>query len=179
MSTKGLVAVRGKGMRCCRWQCWNPNWQSWTRSILDWISMHLRIGFHMRTDCTSLQSALKRRNAFLAHSLISCPARNMALSLKRNLMYRFKQQHVEESSGMSLEACSSQRVVGFVAGLLPKDVAEAIQSVRAGSDTRSLLVVTHFDRFLQYVDADYVHVMYKGKIIKSGVLSRTIAARWQ
>jgi len=49
-----------------------------------------------------------------------------------------------------------------------KDVAEAIQNVRAGSDKRSLLVVTHFDRFLQYVDADFVHVMHKGKIIKSG-----------
>jgi len=49
-----------------------------------------------------------------------------------------------------------------------KDVADAIQSVRKSDTNRALLVVTHFDRFLQYVDADHIHVMYKGKIVKSG-----------
>jgi len=49
-----------------------------------------------------------------------------------------------------------------------KDVADAIQRVRDLDKNRSLLVVTHFERFLKYVNADFVHVMYKGRIIKSG-----------
>merc|ERR1711976_1026997 len=49
-----------------------------------------------------------------------------------------------------------------------KDVAEAIAQIRSMDSKRSLLVVTHFERFLKYVDADFVHVMYKGRIIKSG-----------
>lgn len=49
-----------------------------------------------------------------------------------------------------------------------KDVADAISRVRGTDGTRSLLVVTHFERFLKYVDADYVHVMHQGRIVKSG-----------
>lgn len=49
-----------------------------------------------------------------------------------------------------------------------KDVAEAIRSVRQQDPKRSMLVVTHFERFLRYVEADHVHVMYQGRILKSG-----------
>lgn len=49
-----------------------------------------------------------------------------------------------------------------------KDVAEAIGKVRKADSTRSMLIVTHFERFLRYVDADIVHVMHGGRIIKSG-----------
>jgi len=49
-----------------------------------------------------------------------------------------------------------------------KDVADAIDRVRNADSQRSLLVVTHFERFLKYVDADHVHVMHKGRIIRSG-----------
>jgi len=49
-----------------------------------------------------------------------------------------------------------------------RDVADAIDRVRKLKENTSMLVVTHFERFLKYVDADFVHVMYKGKIIKSG-----------
>merc|ERR1712217_830528 len=49
-----------------------------------------------------------------------------------------------------------------------KDVADAIARLRASDKKRSMLVVTHFERFLQYVDADQVHVMYGGRIVKSG-----------
>jgi len=49
-----------------------------------------------------------------------------------------------------------------------KDVADAIYRVRNADNKRSLLVVTHFERFLKYIDADHVHVMHKGRIIKSG-----------
>jgi len=49
-----------------------------------------------------------------------------------------------------------------------KDVADAIQRVREQDPKRSMLVVTHFERFLRYVNADHVHVMYQGKILNSG-----------
>mmetsp|Transcript_5856 Transcript_5856/g.17322 ORF Transcript_5856/g.17322 Transcript_5856/m.17322 type:complete len:377 (-) Transcript_5856:32-1162(-) len=49
-----------------------------------------------------------------------------------------------------------------------KDVADAIARVRKLDKKRSLLVVTHFERFLKYVDADVVHVMHRGRIVKSG-----------
>lgn len=49
-----------------------------------------------------------------------------------------------------------------------KDVADAIARARGSDSKRSLLVVTHFERFLHYIDADHVHVMHKGKIVKSG-----------
>lgn len=33
---------------------------------------------------------------------------------------------------------------------------------------RSILVITHYQRLLDYIVPDYVHVLYKGKIVKSG-----------
>merc|ERR1712187_805193 len=45
-----------------------------------------------------------------------------------------------------------------------KDVADAIARARKLDAKRSLLVVTHFERFLQHGDADYVHVMHGGLI---------------
>lgn len=56
-----------------------------------------------------------------------------------------------------------------------KDVADAISRVRQVDPKRSLLVVTHFERFLHYIDADYIHVMSGGRIIKSG--GRELAER--
>lgn len=49
-----------------------------------------------------------------------------------------------------------------------KDVADAIARIRSADAKRSFLVVTHFERFLHYIDADHVHVMHQGRIIKSG-----------
>ncbi len=34
--------------------------------------------------------------------------------------------------------------------------------------TNSFLVITHYQRLLNYIKPDFVHVLYKGKIIKSG-----------
>eukprot|EP00928_Gymnodinium_smaydae_P044032 TRINITY_DN29397_c0_g2_i1.p1 TRINITY_DN29397_c0_g2~~TRINITY_DN29397_c0_g2_i1.p1 ORF type:complete len:379 (+),score=61.05 TRINITY_DN29397_c0_g2_i1:84-1220(+) len=56
-----------------------------------------------------------------------------------------------------------------------KDVASTIKQLRALDAKRSFLLVTHFERFLDYVDPDFVHVMYRGRIIKSG--GRELARR--
>ena len=44
--------------------------------------------------------------------------------------------------------------------------AEGVNSLR--SDDRSFIVVTHYQRLLNYIVPDYVHVLAEGKIVKSG-----------
>lgn len=50
---------------------------------------------------------------------------------------------------------------------------DALQTIAAGvnslrSKERSIVLVTHYQRLLKYIKPDYVHVLAKGKIIKSG-----------
>lgn len=47
-----------------------------------------------------------------------------------------------------------------------KSVAEKIQSLRNAE--RSFLLITHYQRLLNYIKPDKVHVMIAGKIVKSG-----------
>ena len=47
-----------------------------------------------------------------------------------------------------------------------KIVADGVNALR-GAD-RSFLVITHYQRLLDYIVPDKVHVLYKGRIIKSG-----------
>ena len=36
------------------------------------------------------------------------------------------------------------------------------------SDKNATIVITHYQRLLDYIVPDFVHVLYKGKIVKSG-----------
>ncbi len=45
-------------------------------------------------------------------------------------------------------------------------VADGVNSLR--SPERSFIVVTHYQRLLNYIEPDYVHVLAGGKIVKSG-----------
>ncbi|GAB4408503.1 MAG: Fe-S cluster assembly ATPase SufC [Bacteroidia bacterium] len=45
-------------------------------------------------------------------------------------------------------------------------VAEAVNKLR--SPERSFLVITHYQRLLDYIVPDFVHVLYQGRIVKSG-----------
>ena len=47
-----------------------------------------------------------------------------------------------------------------------KVVAHGVNSMR-GAD-RSFLVITHYQRLLDYIVPDFVHVLYKGQIVKTG-----------
>ena len=47
-----------------------------------------------------------------------------------------------------------------------KIVAEGVNSMR--SKDRSMIVVTHYQRLLDYIVPDFVHVLYEGRIVKSG-----------
>jgi Fe-S cluster assembly ATP-binding protein len=45
-------------------------------------------------------------------------------------------------------------------------VADGVNALR--SPERSMIVVTHYQRLLDYIEPDYVHVLAKGRIIRSG-----------
>ncbi|HBS52043.1 MAG TPA: Fe-S cluster assembly ATPase SufC, partial [Coxiellaceae bacterium] len=45
-------------------------------------------------------------------------------------------------------------------------VAKGINAFR--SPARSIILVTHYQRLLNYVIPDYIHILYNGEIIKSG-----------
>ena len=47
-----------------------------------------------------------------------------------------------------------------------KTVAQGADSLR--SPDRAILLVTHYQRLLNYIQPDYVHVMLDGRIVKSG-----------
>lgn len=50
-----------------------------------------------------------------------------------------------------------------------KTVANGVNQLR--SQDRAFIIVTHYQRILDYVKPDFVHVLYQGKIIKSGDFS--------
>ncbi len=45
-------------------------------------------------------------------------------------------------------------------------VADGVNKLR--SENRSFLIITHYQRLLDYIVPDYVHVMYDGRFVKSG-----------
>ena len=47
-----------------------------------------------------------------------------------------------------------------------KVVAHGVNSMR--SPDRAIVVITHYERLLDYIVPDFVHVMYGGRIAKSG-----------
>jgi Fe-S cluster assembly ATP-binding protein len=47
-----------------------------------------------------------------------------------------------------------------------KIVAKGVNAMR--SPERGFLVITHYQRLLDYIEPDYVHVMHDGQIVKSG-----------
>lgn len=47
-----------------------------------------------------------------------------------------------------------------------KIVADGVNQLRSAD--RSFIVVTHYQRLLDYIVPDFVHVLYKGRIVKSG-----------
>ena len=49
-----------------------------------------------------------------------------------------------------------------------KIVGENVTSMK--NDDLGLLLITHYQRLLDYISADHVHVMMKGKLVKSGGL---------
>lgn len=49
-----------------------------------------------------------------------------------------------------------------------KVVANGVNLLRRDMSDRSIIVVTHYQRLLNYIVPDFVHVLYDGRIVKSG-----------
>jgi Fe-S cluster assembly ATP-binding protein len=49
-----------------------------------------------------------------------------------------------------------------------KIVAGGVNIFKEQNPQKSVIVVTHYQRLLDYIIPDFVHVLYKGKIVKSG-----------
>ena len=47
-----------------------------------------------------------------------------------------------------------------------KIVSDAVNALR--SPDRSFIIVTHYQRLLNYIVPDFVHVLYNGRIVKTG-----------
>jgi Fe-S cluster assembly ATP-binding protein len=47
-----------------------------------------------------------------------------------------------------------------------KDVAQGVNALR--SDDRAVVLITHYQRLLNYIPPDFVHVLSDGRIVKSG-----------
>jgi len=58
----------------------------------------------------------------------------------------------ESDSGLDLDAL--------------KIVSDGVNALRDGK--RAFIIVTHYQRILDYIKPDYVHVLYQGRIVKSG-----------
>ena len=54
-----------------------------------------------------------------------------------------------------------------------KLTADVVNQMR--SEKRSLIIVTHYLRLLEYIKPDYVHIFQNGQIIESG--DHTLASR--
>lgn len=50
-----------------------------------------------------------------------------------------------------------------------KIVAQGVNALR--NEKRAFIIVTHYERILEYIRPDVVHVLYEGRIIKSGDLT--------
>jgi len=52
-----------------------------------------------------------------------------------------------------------------------KLVAQGVNAFRSGADSgqeRGIILVTHYQRLLNYIKPDFVHVLFDGCIVKSG-----------
>ena len=49
-----------------------------------------------------------------------------------------------------------------------KSVAEVVNGMLEQDKTKSLLMITHYDRLLELIKPDFVHILKDGKIIKTG-----------
>jgi len=47
-------------------------------------------------------------------------------------------------------------------------VSEGVNAQRAGANAPGILLITHYQRLLDYIVPDFVHVMHDGRIVKTG-----------
>ena len=60
----------------------------------------------------------------------------------------------------------TEAIIGLARGLGLRVVAEGVNHLR--SPERGIVVITHYQRLLNYIVPDFVHVLAGGRIVKSG-----------
>ena len=63
-------------------------------------------------------------------------------------------------------ACSFKAVAARLSAAASGAAADGVNALR--SPDRAMVVITHYQRLLNYIVPDFVHVMSKGKVVKSG-----------
>src|SRR5690606_19688371 len=49
-----------------------------------------------------------------------------------------------------------------------KIVADGVNTITSNDPQKSVIIITHYQRLLNYIQPDFVHVMIDGQIVKSG-----------
>lgn len=49
-----------------------------------------------------------------------------------------------------------------------REVAEAVNKLKEKRKDMAVVLITHYQRLLDYLEVDYVHIMKKGKVVKTG-----------
>jgi len=63
-------------------------------------------------------------------------------------------------------AAAKAGVVGLTRALAMELVADGVNRLR--SPERSMIVITHYQRLLEFIVPDVVHVLAKGRVVKTG-----------
>ena len=90
----------------------------------------------------------KANEVYIPEVLISARAMKMAMEILEPKLAILD----ETDSGLDIDAL--------------KIVANGVNTLRKKEN--AIIVVTHYQRLLDYIVPDFVHVLYKGKIVKSG-----------
>ncbi|KAK3275992.1 ABC transporter I member 6, chloroplastic [Cymbomonas tetramitiformis] len=109
---------------------------------------------------------------FYAHLMPKLEALKMDISfLNRNVNEGFSGGEKKRNEILQLSVLEAELAIldeidsGLDVDAL-RDVAEAVNALK--SPDKSILMITHYQRLLDYIRPDFVHIMEKGKIIKTG-----------
>merc|ERR1711937_486159 len=70
-----------------------------------------------------------------------------------------------EFLGVAMEKC---KVVEMNPNFLQRNVNEGFSGGEIKRDDNAFVVITHYQRLLDYVKPDFVHIMRDGRIVKTG-----------
>ena len=128
---------------------------------------------------TALNSLRKKRNqepldSFEFSKLIKEKAKALGMSmemLKRPLNIGFsggekKRNDILQMSLLEPSLCILDETDSGLDIDALKTVAEGVNLMR--SENRSMIIITHYQRLLDYIKPDFVHILSHGKIVKSG-----------
>ena len=95
----------------------------------------------------------KMYKSLLEYSMITCPAKHYLKNDPTGFSTKYQDQHLCMMGGLEdIDAL--------------KTVAKSVSEFR--NEKNSFIIITHYQRMLNYLEPDYIHVLMNGKIVKSG-----------